>query len=1016
MQRLSGLSSFVCSDSNTRHHFVDRLRANSSSAAAQISEPLSQGAPIDVNSPHKVEFRKSKSLARKIKERSGVIEALKLDHPHELDSPGGNHFDRTPVSAMKPLSMSSPFTPIAAASLTSAPPSMRDPNQLPSRSSSVASDQSQSSNTPGQLSAMALPKSANKSHNASHNVPVRNARAVPNLTLDRLASSTATAENTPKESEAMSSSNANNAGTPVFQHFSFPKSLTGVSGGTPSTSSHGKHNLISPIPTEYRSKTKVTSDIQPSFVVVDLREAAPKTEDKASENDRILQQRLQQAKALSRKDDTGGAVMHRFALWGKSAAAAPPSAAIIDNDDDATKGTIDVSTSASQPKSASKLRGPKIVRENKQLGHDDGKVSHDSSPARADILTSVSAAATPIVLKKKGTQSVPSTPLTAPPSAARVPPNTRHTIAVASTTLHTAPTFPAAVAAEEDSYSDEEFEHYDQESTTGGVTKESHPQPKSLALALRNLVVEAKTLGSDLASPPLSDPSQDQSLRKSPLSTTTHSLEIAEEDVENSYSSFVLPKRVSTHANNGGGNNTSSKISRTNVPLIADDDIPAVVDDEDSSNEWEDSGSNDGDGRRAINRSFSADCGGSETPRSIQTIMSKSGPAAFLSTVNSEQNSRTNLLLDEPQPLGRTKRALSCGVEEMRLNGGNTTSGGIAYQPVVLTSLTSRDEKDKKALYVVNPDNVSNSLPSTSSSALKNNNGSNSANTILVESSASKYQHMKHTRALQEAARQLDFDSVATNIDDRQAMEQVGGSRRPSVSKENKINFATKIESSYEESFASPRLTELSDSEGEEVKATIPIETRGVTTFDLINAGAVVVTSLNPTGNPFHRNAQFRTERQPHLIQQPNNNPPLYSQPQAVRPVDISNLQPGSSSKSDQAHHDKHRYQQQRGSMTAAAEKISIDVSTPVKPSAHDIAETNDNVSEEVAGSPLKWIKGDVIGEGTFGKVFKGLNEKTGELLAIKQLYLADGSEDEVEELRREIGVMWELDHEHIVR
>jgi mitogen-activated protein kinase kinase kinase len=69
-----------------------------------------------------------------------------------------------------------------------------------------------------------------------------------------------------------------------------------------------------------------------------------------------------------------------------------------------------------------------------------------------------------------------------------------------------------------------------------------------------------------------------------------------------------------------------------------------------------------------------------------------------------------------------------------------------------------------------------------------------------------------------------------------------------------------------------------------------------------------------------------------------------------------------------------------------------------------------------MTSSPIQWIQGEAIGEGTFGKVFKGLNEKTGELLAIKQMYLTDGSQKEVEELQKEINVMWELDHENIVR
>lgn len=72
--------------------------------------------------------------------------------------------------------------------------------------------------------------------------------------------------------------------------------------------------------------------------------------------------------------------------------------------------------------------------------------------------------------------------------------------------------------------------------------------------------------------------------------------------------------------------------------------------------------------------------------------------------------------------------------------------------------------------------------------------------------------------------------------------------------------------------------------------------------------------------------------------------------------------------------------------------------------------------SEEERKSGLSWKKGQPIGEGTFGQVFKGMNERTGELLALKQICLADGSEEEVESLRKEIRVMRRLDHVNIVR
>lgn len=43
-------------------------------------------------------------------------------------------------------------------------------------------------------------------------------------------------------------------------------------------------------------------------------------------------------------------------------------------------------------------------------------------------------------------------------------------------------------------------------------------------------------------------------------------------------------------------------------------------------------------------------------------------------------------------------------------------------------------------------------------------------------------------------------------------------------------------------------------------------------------------------------------------------------------------------------------------------------------------------------------------------------NVSTGDSLAVKQLYLVDGSDQEVEFIRKEIKVMWKLDHQNIVR
>ena len=41
----------------------------------------------------------------------------------------------------------------------------------------------------------------------------------------------------------------------------------------------------------------------------------------------------------------------------------------------------------------------------------------------------------------------------------------------------------------------------------------------------------------------------------------------------------------------------------------------------------------------------------------------------------------------------------------------------------------------------------------------------------------------------------------------------------------------------------------------------------------------------------------------------------------------------------------------------------------------------------------IMWAKGELLGEGAYGKVFAGLNQLTGELMAVKQLKVPEESE-----------------------
>jgi hypothetical protein len=64
----------------------------------------------------------------------------------------------------------------------------------------------------------------------------------------------------------------------------------------------------------------------------------------------------------------------------------------------------------------------------------------------------------------------------------------------------------------------------------------------------------------------------------------------------------------------------------------------------------------------------------------------------------------------------------------------------------------------------------------------------------------------------------------------------------------------------------------------------------------------------------------------------------------------------------------------------------------------------------------FQWRLGEQIGRGSFGRVFRGLNERTGELFAVKQVPLHDENTKDAQALVTEITLMKGLEHDHIVR
>lgn len=70
---------------------------------------------------------------------------------------------------------------------------------------------------------------------------------------------------------------------------------------------------------------------------------------------------------------------------------------------------------------------------------------------------------------------------------------------------------------------------------------------------------------------------------------------------------------------------------------------------------------------------------------------------------------------------------------------------------------------------------------------------------------------------------------------------------------------------------------------------------------------------------------------------------------------------------------------------------------------------------------PIKWKKGDLLGTGAFGRVFIGQNVESGELIAVKEVFINAGTcskkqaQDHVRALEEEVAVLRNLSHPNIV-
>ncbi|ORX87411.1 Pkinase-domain-containing protein [Anaeromyces robustus] len=72
-----------------------------------------------------------------------------------------------------------------------------------------------------------------------------------------------------------------------------------------------------------------------------------------------------------------------------------------------------------------------------------------------------------------------------------------------------------------------------------------------------------------------------------------------------------------------------------------------------------------------------------------------------------------------------------------------------------------------------------------------------------------------------------------------------------------------------------------------------------------------------------------------------------------------------------------------------------------------------DDTDNEESEKPIKWIKGKLIGQGSFGKVYYGMNTENNQIMAVKQVDIKN--KKMVDSLNAEINLLKDLRHENIV-
>jgi serine/threonine protein kinase len=105
-------------------------------------------------------------------------------------------------------------------------------------------------------------------------------------------------------------------------------------------------------------------------------------------------------------------------------------------------------------------------------------------------------------------------------------------------------------------------------------------------------------------------------------------------------------------------------------------------------------------------------------------------------------------------------------------------------------------------------------------------------------------------------------------------------------------------------------------------------------------------------------------------------------------------------------------YRVERLGSNLSPSSVQREVSSPINPL---LLSATRRSAYSRGGKKIKWKKGEMIGSGSFGDVFKALNMEDGSLMAVKEVCFSGEDEKEMALLRSEINVMRSLRNQHIV-